>query len=710
MIGIKRWIFFIVGSATMLSCGYLIGKGSVENVDSNTTIQVEKNTISPELIALVNLDEGVSGDGEQRQYYAQSLMNIPETGYIVTSLEDARTGVAENRYVGYILIPADFSEKIQSINSTLQKANITYGICESLTADEKKKANDTIREFVQNMDDSASYLYLNSVMNEFHDAQRSASAILSNDQKDFDAISNIQSGDLLARVLFPTLENNPALPETKSIDGYIKQNDSCIQAVEEHYSVGMEAGKEGLDQLLASGEDLSKEWSDTQEKLNSMDVLHNEGETGPVYEEELNTLKDNLSAYNEKLLQVQENVETNLETAETQLEDSIKNYNEQQLEDGKKIAAENIYQALIKASAAASLTYDSDVQELQITIGGQIISIPALQGDGGIVIASEDLKKAETHLNQMQGTSVLDQLVGKQADEDSYIAAIQNEYLDSVIPEYSVENPSIQDILKNVSEQMKNDLKSQLPDENEDEAENAFVNVKAVTDYVENQIVKKIRERANTVTTNLSSQYDSQKESLEKYQESLSTYNPLQYVDQEGIKAQYAAMRENNSELQESISKDTAEKTEYLSGLTQTTQKNMDTLRQSVTDAEEESRLTLETGLKDAKNTKASTSEVNQQLLYSFMTKLPNTKVGDLENTTAYQFMVNPLLVTQDSVEKAPAQENNTVVNTENKKNLTEKDYGIIFLVLIGICVLSIGGTAMYRNRRRQKAGSPFEE
>lgn len=708
MIGIKRWIIVIVGSATMLSCGYLIGKSSVENVDSNTTIQVEKNIISPEMIALVNLDEGVNGDGEQRQYYAQSLMNIPETGYAVTSLEDARTGVAENRYAGYILVPADFSEKIQSINSTLQKANITYGICESLTAEEKKKVNDTIREFVQNMDNSASYLYLNSVMNEFHDAQRSASAILSNDQKDFDAISNIQPENLLAKIMFPTLENNPVLPETTSMENYIQKNDSCIQAVEEHYSTGIEAGKEELNQLLASGEDLSKEWSATQEKLNSVDVLHNEGETGPVYEEELNTLKENLSAYNEKLLKVQKNVETNLETAERQLEDSIKNYNEQQLEDGKKIAAENIYQALIKASTATSITYDSDVQELQITIGGQIIGIPALQGDDGIVIAPEDLKDAETYLNQMQDTSVLDQLVGEQVDKDSYIAAIQNEYLDSAIPKYSVENPSIQDILKNVSEQMKKDLKLRLPDGNEDG--NAFVDAEAVTAYVNDKIIGKVESRANTVTTSLSSQYDSQKESLTKYQDRLGTYDPLQYVDQEGIKAQYTAMRENNSELQESISKDTAEKTEYISGLTQTTQKNMDTLRQSVTDAEEEAKLTLETGLKDAKNTKASTSEVNQQLLYSFMTKLPNTKVGDLENTTAYQFMVNPLLVTQDSVEKATVQENDAVVNTENKKNQTEKDYGIILLVLIGICVLSIGGAVMYRNKRRQKDSSPFDE
>lgn len=706
--GTKRWIVLIIGFIAMLLCGYLIGRESTKIIENNAPIKAEKESISPEMIALVNLDEGINGDDEKRQYYAQNLMTIPETGYIVTSLEDARTGTTEKRYSGYILIPADFSEKIQSINSTLQKADITYGICESLTAEEKKKTNDTIREFVQSMNDSVSYLYLNSIMTEFHDAQRSAAAVLSNDQKDLEVISNIQSGDLIARVTFPTLENNPTLPEAKSIDGYIKQNDSCIQAVEEHYSTGIETGKEGLNQLFASGEDLLKEWSDTQEKLNSVDVLHNEGEADAVYKEGMDTLRTNLREYNDKLLQAQGNVESNLETAETLIEESIENYNKKELNNGKHDVAEDIYDALTGTSVDTSFVYDSNAKELQIKIGQQTVSIPIAQDNSEITIDSNDLDEAGTKMTQMIETAMLNELTEGMTDEEECIAAIQSKYLDSTIPKYNVENPSIQDILKTVSEQMQNDLKLQLPGGNENE--NDLVDADAVTDYVQNQIVDKIVLRANVATTNLSSQYDSQKESLAKYQEILSTYNPLQYVDQEGVKAQYAVMRENNTELQESISKDMAEKAEYISGLTQTTQKNMDTLRQSVTDAEEEAKLTLETGLKDAKNTKASTSEVNQQLLSSFMTKLPNTKVGDLENTTAYQFMVNPLLVTQDSVEKATAQGNNAVVNTENKKNQAEKDYGIILLVLVGICVLSIGGAVMYRKRRRQKVGSPFDE
>ena len=678
---------------------------------SNPTISVSsKETInSPELIALVNLDEGVMESGDQRVYYAQNLMDMPETGYITTNLEDARTGVREGRYAGYIVIPADFSENIKSVNSTLQKATVTYAVSEALEAKETKKTNEAIHSFIQNMNDKTSYLYVSSVMNEFHDAQRGALTVLGNDQKDLNAINDIHSTDLLANVIFPTLESNPTLGETKNITEYTMKNESFIRAVEEYYDTGIEQGKEDLAQVISSGNSLSQEWRDTQELLNSIDILHNEGENITVYENGLNALKDSFVQYNNQLVTANQTITSvgdNLNQAIDELNTSIENYNVVQLENGKTKVATDIFDALTTSSDTVSVTYNGDTQELEITIGQQVIPIP-IRSQNGITIEPTDLEKAENELNQNLQMSGIDALTGTQADKDAYIKALKELYLDEQIPTYSLEQ-NVQDALKHVQKQTQVDLKMSLPDHSEDETK--LIDADAISDYIRTQIVGKVESRANTVTSTLASRYSSQSEALENYQTDLSTFNPLQRVDQDAVKSQYSEMRKNNSELQDSISKDYALKTEYISSLLQTTQKNVDTLRQSVVDTEEESKNTIETGLKAAKNTKTITSEENQALLYAFTTKLPNTKVGDLENTTAYQFMVNPLLVTQDSVEKATVQENDAVVNTENKKNQTEKDYGIILLVLIGICVLSIGGAVMYRNKRRQKVSSPFDE
>lgn len=696
----------------ILCIGYMLGAVTVQKEGaSNPTISVSsKETInSPELIALVNLDEGVMESGDQRVYYAQNLMDMPETGYITTNLEDARTGVKEGRYAGYIVIPADFSENIKSVNSTLQKATVTYAVSEALEAKETKRTNEAIHSFIQNMNDKTSYLYVSSVMNEFHDAQRGALTVLGNDQKDLNAINDIHSTDLLANVIFPTLESDPTLGETKNITEYTMKNESFIRAVEEYYDTGIEQGKEDLDQVISSGNSLSQEWRDTQELLNSIDILHNEGENITVYENGLNALKDSFVQYNNQLVTANQTITSvgdNLNQAIDELNTSIENYNVAKLENGKTKVATDIYDALTTSSDTVSFTYNGDTQELEITIGQKVIPIP-IRNQDGITIEPTDLEKAEKELNQNLQMSGIDTLTGTQTDKDAYIKALKKLYIDEQIPIYSLDQ-NVQDALKHGQEQTQVDLKMSLPDHSEDETK--LIDADAISDYIRTQIVGKVESRANTVTSTLASRYSSQSETLESYQADLSTFNPLQRVNQDAVKSQYSEMRKNNSELQDSISKDYALKTEYISSLLQTTQKNVDTLRQSVVDTEEESKNAIETGLKAAKNTKTITSEENQALLYAFTTKLPNTKVGDLENTTAYQFMVNPLLVTQDSVEKATVQENNAVVNTENKKNQTEKDYGIILLVLIGICVLSIGGAVMYRNKRRQKVSSPFDE
>ena len=559
------------------------------------------------------------------------------------------------------------------------------------------------------MNDKTSYLYVSSVMNEFHDAQRGALTVLGNDQKDLNAINDIHSTDLLANVIFPTLESNPTLGETKNITEYTMKNESFIRAVEEYYDTGLEQGKEDLAQVISSGNSLSQEWRTTQELLNSIDILHNEGENITVYENGMNALKDSFVQYNNQLVTANQTITSvgdNLNQAIDELNTSIENYNVVQLENGKTKVATDIYEALTTSSDTVSFTYNGDTQELEITIGQQVIPIP-IRNQDGITIEPTDLEKAENELNQNLQMSGIDTLTGTQTDKDAYIKALKKLYIDEQIPIYSLDQ-NVQDALKHGQKQTQVDLKMSLPDHSEDDA--CLVDADAISDYIQTQIVGKVETRANTVTSTLASRYSSQSEELEKYQTDLSTFNPLQRVDQDAVKSQYSEMRKNNSELKDSISKDYALKTEYISSLLQTTQKNVDTLRQSVVDTEEESKNTIETGLKAAKNTKTITSEENQALLYAFTTKLPNTKVGDLENTTAYQFMVNPLLVTQDSVEKATVQENNAVVNTENKKNQTEKDYGIILLVLIGICILSIGGAVMYRNKRRQKDSSPFDE
>lgn len=78
-----------------------LSAGAVITYRYMTYIQQQK--ISTDRIAVVNLDEGVTtADGTQ--YYAADLVSYPGDNFVQTSLEEARVGLADNIFAGYIVI------------------------------------------------------------------------------------------------------------------------------------------------------------------------------------------------------------------------------------------------------------------------------------------------------------------------------------------------------------------------------------------------------------------------------------------------------------------------------------------------------------------------------------------------------------------------------------------------------------------------------
>ena len=85
-------------------------------------------------IAVVNLDEGTTVNDETVNY-SEDFIKFPDTNFISTGLEEAKYGLENGQYGAYIIIPADFSKSIESINSVPQKSVLEYAINNKLRSD-----------------------------------------------------------------------------------------------------------------------------------------------------------------------------------------------------------------------------------------------------------------------------------------------------------------------------------------------------------------------------------------------------------------------------------------------------------------------------------------------------------------------------------------------------------------------------------------------
>ena len=115
-------------------------------------------------------------------------------------------GFETGKYGAYVTIPATFSQSVESLNGTPQFSQIEYVINKSFSGKTQYELLYNVVSYTESLNDSLSYMYLDNILNEFHNAQDGASDVMSNDLRDKDAIDRIVASDLVALIEMPEIE------------------------------------------------------------------------------------------------------------------------------------------------------------------------------------------------------------------------------------------------------------------------------------------------------------------------------------------------------------------------------------------------------------------------------------------------------------------------------------------------------------------------
>lgn len=195
---IIKKIFKIAEIFTAIIFGVLLVIGGIivgiQTEQKNVTKRIQAETVTK--IAVVNLDEGIKTENKQI-FYAERLMDFSNENLIASTLEEARTGIENGSYAGYVIIPANFSEDATSLNTNPQKSTLTYALNPNLREDVSVLTLTAIRDFEMSLNTNMSYMYVEAILNEFHDVQDSAVTIMNNDNTDLANLNSIDPQKLL---------------------------------------------------------------------------------------------------------------------------------------------------------------------------------------------------------------------------------------------------------------------------------------------------------------------------------------------------------------------------------------------------------------------------------------------------------------------------------------------------------------------------------
>ncbi len=156
---VKTGLAILVIIASLL-LGFLIGR---HNQIKPETIELETK------IAIVNNDQGISKDGETIYYTKEFLKPFTTNSvYEFTTINNAKRGLQNNTYSGYLIIPENFSKNIASLSTTKTKATLLYSLNNqqpSVLEHSIIKINDVINTLDQNVASN----YVGNILNNVND-------------------------------------------------------------------------------------------------------------------------------------------------------------------------------------------------------------------------------------------------------------------------------------------------------------------------------------------------------------------------------------------------------------------------------------------------------------------------------------------------------------------------------------------------------------
>lgn len=785
----RKTIIKVVGgilfTGTLIVGSFMIGRISeqgseTENIVSKSTVENKGESVETDQIAIVNMDSGINIKEERINYAAKLLGNLKEN-FMVTGLEDARQGLSDGKYGAYIIIPSMFSENVNSLNHTPTKTQIEYNINTELNAESKEEVIFDTVAFMNELNHDLSYMYINSILKEFHNTQDAVATVMENDVTDRDVILKIQPYDLMELVAVPELKQTEVSQEQLEIQKYIAKNEELVSTINDQYTGYIALSKTDYETLSQEGKNLLTEWGMMETTINDINLTQDEnGEI--VYEQGVQSANEFLNTYNTTLLEEKDKLSDSAGISISALEE-IKSLHEKNIEDYNQaiidnktqaedilniynipnIYAENGYlvigttmvniektsnenadntnkakmalwmledyvkwsseyiaalEAVVPAESQGILTTYNPDTELLSELGynswyGED-ALTGMQTAAANHYISDSLDTGQPDLIEVNmeklAADISSAINSNMTSTEDYKSSVQSALsLFSLFEDnVTIDNESgktettITELLSSAIDHQTQTIK-QL-------GEIGAIENKELQDIVENNIVLPLVNKTETAKNSLLIQYDHEKEQFNTYDKLFSEYDPLAYINQSEIQGTVTQMQENGSVLQKDTDDFASEQRKYAENVYATTTENTTALMENVEEAKEKSNEAVSKGLSEAQSVKAENSTVNQALLQGITKKLPYTRLGNIEYTQAYEFIVNPLEITKKEVEEkaTEAKEVSTGI-IENKSLNTKEDSKVqipnpilllILAALIAVAVLLLSGRKTDKAKR----------
>lgn len=338
-----------------------------------------------------------------------------------------------------------------------------------------------------------------------------------------------------------------------------------------------------------------------------------------------------------------------------------------------------------------------------------ITNIPVEQKDSFVLDRSSKYKNANVNALSLNGNvKTIDDVIGQVNSVNDKLkecsTSTNNLQKDS---DYKyISNLFTEDTKKTLDEKLKLDeslvdgIKDDLTGKNKKSListmqTNNTKNVESVKDKVEAVVEKTVADDGpidvNQVLKIFDENYVSRFDDLIKKVENL-TKTPKRLSKDKEISELWDKYNKANEDLNKAVTKQLDDYGKAVETSHDEAEKHVTTMQEDLNKGIQTSQSKLSGALQDAKETKESTANSNKEKLNSLAHVLSNSRVGTVENTDMYNFMINPVstIKTENLLGK---------VSEPAKTSNYDKDIEIFIFVILSISTIAIGLSVRKRKK-----------
>lgn len=725
-----------------IMCSFIAGFYYCKEMSSHG----DNNTVQSDIerIAIVNLDEGIQLDGE-KTLYSGKLLNFA-SDYVYVGLSEAKTGMEADMYAAYIMIPSDFSECIASINDTPQQVKIEYVINSSLTDKNRLEVEERLFTFKELLNSNAAYIYLNSVLSEFHSVQDSAVTIIEHDKTDLENIKEINPDDIFNMIDFSEMKETDNNIENVDLTQYLNKNTTEVAGIFSELDKGIADGQKKYQEITKDYKTVSTEIENVKNTVSDYNPLVDE-KGDVVYQTGLNNLNKAIDEYNENV-HVEE--EKAIETLKNDIAEVAKEYIDEVLNEAQKKTDEELTEIQQEnKDIVNNQVYEWAEQQQEYYTGLEKHVNEIIQG-----YRKDYIDQRDGSCNQIKaiGEDIVDEInktSGKTIDKDVVRGLLNNyisqsvdiiksncnenmlrvivfaDYDENCMPDFEndkIELPEVEQLhiepeqtetseetetseAEGVSEEdwgtgeisididedidIENGL-SKFTAEKQVDIEDIVKTIKSdiqvsksdITDILDSQIIDVIESKNESEKESYNTAAQNLINSMQNYNDKVSGFNPYDYIKRQDITKHQTELTKNINALGNAMNTKNAEYLKFINKLYQNANLNITTLQGDMQKANDTSKKKLYSVITELKEDKESISEEDNQILGAFAEKLAYTRIGTLEYTEMYKFMANPIDVSGQTDRKK-------MVKTDDTDKL-QLDYRWMLVLALSILLFMI--------------------